>query len=80
MSERQRRYLEARGEFPARIALSSNAVGWLASDVLVWLAKRIATGETKPTGAVARALPPVPAKPAARPAAKRLARAAQRGA
>lgn len=33
--------LEAAGEFPRRVRLGSNRVGWLEEEVLAWLQQRI---------------------------------------
>ncbi|MCA9860501.1 MAG: AlpA family phage regulatory protein [Thermomicrobiales bacterium] len=33
--------LEAAGEFPKRVQLGSNRVGWVEGEVLEWLRKRI---------------------------------------
>jgi prophage regulatory protein len=39
--ERTTRYrLEQRGEFPKRIRLSANAIGWRLSDIHEWLMSR----------------------------------------
>ncbi len=34
--------LERRGDFPARVRLGPNAVGWLAADVEAWCSTRVA--------------------------------------
>ncbi len=36
----------AAGEFPAPIALSARAVGWLESDITTWIESRIASSHT----------------------------------
>lgn len=37
--------LERQGAFPRRRKLSSNTVGWLRSEVNVWITERVACGE-----------------------------------
>lgn len=32
--------LERKGDFPARLRLSSNAIGWRESDILEWIESR----------------------------------------
>lgn len=63
------RYLEATGDFPARIALGDNAVGWLEHEVREWLAQRATRTAVKPLGARAAAAAPTPAKTAGKTAA-----------
>ena len=41
LSRTTRWRLERRGEFPRRRALSTNTVGWLASEIEAWMAERI---------------------------------------
>lgn len=40
LSARTIRRLEAIGQFPARRRLSSNAIGWLKSEIEAWIASR----------------------------------------
>jgi prophage regulatory protein len=40
--------LEKRGEFPARIQLGTNAVGWYLDEVQGWLESRIRAGGRAP--------------------------------
>jgi predicted DNA-binding transcriptional regulator AlpA len=42
LSSDQRLLLERRGEFPVRVPLSPRAVGWLESELLAWVSRRIA--------------------------------------
>lgn len=44
--------LEARGNFPARLQMSTNTVGWLSSEVDDWITSR-------PRGEIDSALPPM---------------------
>lgn len=46
-SREQRWRDERAGLFPKRIRLGPNAVGWLESEVRVWLAERIAERDTR---------------------------------
>ena len=38
------RRLELRGEFPPRIVLGANSVGWRLADILAWMASRPTVG------------------------------------
>ncbi|MEM7303769.1 MAG: AlpA family phage regulatory protein [Pseudomonadota bacterium] len=38
--------LEAAGQFPKRVKLGNNRVGWVESEVLDWLQKRIDARDT----------------------------------
>ena len=40
------RRLELRGEFPPRISLGANSVGWRLGDILAWMASRPTAGRT----------------------------------
>jgi len=39
--------LEARGEFPRRVHISENRVGWLLSEIDDWIAARVAERDTE---------------------------------
>ena len=42
--------LIAEGDFPSPIRLSANTVGWLASEVDAWVARRVAASRNKAAG------------------------------
>ena len=45
------RRLELRGEFPPRIVLGANSVGWRLADILAWMASRPTVGRAVPSPA-----------------------------
>lgn len=58
------RNLENAGDFPSRVVLGENSVGWLEKEVREWLAARATRVAVKPLGARAPLKPVIAAKKA----------------
>lgn len=67
LCEQSVRNLELKGDFPARVALGANSIGWVEAEVRAWLADRATKRRAvEPLGARAGRRPALPAtsKPA----------------